>query len=156
MNTLDDFFENAKERNLCERGAKIWEHCKSKKSLIDFALGSWGADYVASAVSNGWGIDPKEITKEFSQFLNGKYTRERDGYTSKMYCLPPNGIIQIDTTLTLIIGFNGTLLVPQNRACELYVVNSDVFITSASPVTVHLYGSKMQTDTESNVTAKQH
>lgn len=144
MNTLQDFFENAKERNLCERGAKIWEHCKSKKSLIDFALGSWGADYVASAISNGWGIDPEEIAKEFSQFLNGKYTRERDGYTSKMYCLPDADSITIDTTLTLIIGFKGTITA--DRICELYLVNCKADVVGNGTVMVHSYNSAVQGD----------
>lgn len=144
MNTLQDFFENAKERNLCERGAKIWEHCKSKKSLIDFALGSWGCDYVASAIKNGWGISPKEIKKEFSQFNNGLYTRERDGYTSKMYCLPDTDSITIDTTLTLIIGFNGTITA--NRVCELYLVNCNADVVGDGTVMAHSYNSAVHGD----------
>ena len=151
MNTLKDFFENAKGRNLCERGAKIWEHCKSKKSLIDFALGSWGCDYVASAIKSGWGIDPEEIKKEFSQFNNGAYIRERDGYTSKMYCLPGTDSITIDTTLTLIIGFKGTIAA--NRLCELYLVNCDVDIVGAGHPIAHSYNSTVRGD---NVKVTEH
>lgn len=143
MNTLDDFFRNAKERNLCERGAKIWEHCKSKKSLIDFALGSWGADYVSSAIASGWGPSPEVLRDEFSQFL-GTYVRDKDGYTSKMYCLPDTDSITIDTTLTLIIGFNGTITT--NRLCELYLVNCDADIVGEGTPIVHSYNSTVHGD----------
>lgn len=142
MNTLQDFFENAKSRNLCERGAKIWEHCKSKKSLIDFALGAWGCDYLATSIAQGWGIDPQEIKKEFEPFNNGKYVRDKDGYTSKMYCLPETNKITIDTTLTLIIGFKGTVI--SERPCELYLVNCEARIIGIGGVVVQSYNSTVQ------------
>lgn len=144
MNTLDDFFKNAKERNLCERGAKIWEHCKSKKSLIDFALGSWGADYVCTAISGNWGPSPEILAKEFENFNCGKYVRDKNGYTSKMYCLPESDYVFIDTTLTLIIGFNGTI--EAQRPCELYLVNSNAEVIGQGRTQVHSYNSTVNGD----------
>lgn len=155
MNTLQDFFDNAKSRNLCERGAKIWEHCKSKKSLIDFALGSFGVDYLCTAIRDGWGISPEEIAKEFAQF-NGTYVRDKDGYTSKMHCMPDTDAITVDTTLTLIIGFNGVIHVPENRVCELYIVKSDVRLEAECNAIVQSYDSKIKIAGNGNVNVKIH
>lgn len=156
MNTLQDFFDNAKSRNLCERGAKIWEHCKSKKSLIDFALGSWGCDFLCTAIRDNWSVDPQEIKREFENFNCGRYTRDKDGYTSKMYCLPETDEITIDTTLTLIIGFNGVVHVPENRVCELYIVKSDVRLEAECNAIVQSYDSKIKIAGNGNVNVKIH
>lgn len=141
MNTLADFFENAKDKDLCEQGAKLWKQCKSKKSIIDLALSGFGCDYAATAISEGWGISPEVIADEFSMFNNGKYTREKDGYTSQLYCLPQTDEITINSTLTLIIGFKGTIVIPEYRICELYICDSEVNIYGKGRAEVYLYNS---------------
>lgn len=143
MNTLDDFFNNAKSRDLCERGAKIWEHCKSKKALMDFALGSWGADYVCTAIMSGWGVSPEVIARDFAPFNNGRYTRDKDGYTSRMYCLTDADEIVINSTLSIIIGYNGVIRIPKYRFCELYLCNCNVEIVGEETALCNLYNSRI-------------
>lgn len=141
MNTLADFLDNAKRKSICERGAKMWENCKSKKSLIDLALSAFGCEYVANAINEGWGISPEVIAEEFSMFNNGKYTREKEGYTSQLYCLPDTDEITISSTLTLIIGFKKLVIIPEHRFCELHICDSEVSIYGKGRAEVYLYNS---------------
>lgn len=151
MNNIEDFFRNALNRGLCERGARIWEHCNSKKALIDFALGSWGAEYLCKAIVEGWGISPTSIEEDFAPFINGRYTRNKDGYSSQIYCLPDADIIYISATLTIIIGYKGEIFVPANCICEVYLCNSDVLFNGDGEVIVNLFNSTAKKTSESNV-----
>ncbi len=153
MNNIDDFFENAKVRNLCARGAKIWEHCGSKKSLIDFCLSGWGCDYVATAISEGWGISPEAIAKDFAPFNNGKYIRDKDGYTSAMYCRPTDAV-HVNTTLALIIDCNNEITIDRS-ACELYIVNSKARITGKGNGAIYLYNSTIVNQSTAPVVVKE-
>ena len=53
MNAVDDFFEKAQEHDLCTRGAELWGKCKSKKSLVNLALSSFGVDFFCNSVVQG-------------------------------------------------------------------------------------------------------
>lgn len=142
MNDIHDFFRNAKDRKLCERGARIWEHCKSNKQLIDYALSAWGCDYVCEAVCEGWGISPEKIAEDFAPFNNGRYIRNKDGYTSVMYCLPDIQTISISTTLTLIIGLrDGHIVVPKNMVGEIYLCDSEVTVGGEGKSVINVYKS---------------
>lgn len=141
MNDIHDFFENAKSRKLCERGARIWEHCGSKKALMDFCLSGWGCDYVATAISEGWGISPEAIAMDFAPFNNGGYVRDKDGYTSAMYCRPVDAV-HVITTLSLIIDCDKDVIIDKN-VCELYIVNSKVRVTGKGRAKAFLYNSEI-------------
>lgn len=152
MVDLQGFLNNAKDHNLCERGAKLWGRSKNKKSLIDIALSSWGCDYVAKAIHEGWGMSPEVISEEFAPFNNGRYTRDKDGYTSRLFCRSDLETIIVETTLTLIIEYNGIILIPEDRPCELYIVDSSPTIIGASRAVIHSYGSRVRTDGKNDIT----
>lgn len=124
--TLEQFRKNASERGICEMSAD-WDKCKSKKQLIDLALSIRGIEYIAKAVSEGWGIDAETICREFATFINGKYVRDKDGYTSALWCSfkeESPAEIYAEQTALLVIGFIGNIYIPKNRICEIHAVNS--------------------------------
>lgn len=124
--TLEQFRKNAAEHGICEMSAE-WDKCKSKKQLIDLALSIRGIEYIAKAVSEGWGIDADTICREFAPFNYGKYVREKDGYTSALYCSSKEespAEIYAEQTALLVINFIGNIYIPKNRICEIHAVNS--------------------------------
>lgn len=124
--TLEQFRKNAAEHGICEMSAD-WDKCKSKKQLIDLALSIRGIEYIAKAVSEGWGIDADTICREFAPFNYGKYVREKDGYTSALYCSSKEespAEIYAEQTALLVINFIGNIYIPKNRICEIHAVNS--------------------------------
>ena len=124
--TLEDFRKNAAEHGICEMSAE-WDKCKSKKQLIDLALSIRGIEYIAKAISEGWGIDADTICREFATFINGKYVRDKDGYTSALYCSSKEespAEIYAEQTALLVINFIGNIYIPKNRICEIHAVNS--------------------------------
>lgn len=123
---LEQFRKNATEHGICEMSAD-WDKCKSKKQLIDLALSIRGIEYIAKAISEGWGIDADTICREFATFINGKYVRDKDGYTSALWCsLKEESPAEIyaEQTALLVIGFIGNIYIPKNRICEIHAVNS--------------------------------
>ena len=124
--TLEQFRKNAAEHGICEMSAE-WDKCKSKKQLIDLALSIRGIEYIAKAVSEGWGIDVDTICREFAPFNYGKYVREKDGYTSALWCSSKEespAEIYAEQTALLVINFIGNIYIPKNRICEIHAVNS--------------------------------
>lgn len=124
--TLEQFRKNAAEHGICEMSAD-WDKCKSKKQLIDLALSIRGIEYLAKAISEGWGIDADTICREFAPFINGKYVRDKDGYTSALWCSfkeESPAEIYAEQTALLVIGFIGNIYIPKNRICEIHTVNS--------------------------------
>ena len=65
--TLSEFRRQADKHGICEMSAE-WDNCKSKKQLIDIALSIRGIEYIAKAISEGWGIDADTICREFASF----------------------------------------------------------------------------------------
>lgn len=143
MNTFDDFIQKIKRLEICNDYAERVAKAGSKKSFIDIALSSGATSWVCEMIRRGE-LTPETILYTFKNFNNGAYIRERDGYTSKMYCLPDADSITIDTTLTLIIGFNGTIAA--NRICELYLVNCKADVVGNGTVMVHSYNSAVHGD----------
>lgn len=138
--TLEDFRKNATKHGICEMSAE-WDKCKSKKQLIDLALSIRGIEYLAKAISEGWGIDADTICREFAPFNYGKYVREKDGYTSALYCGEGENEIFATETAILAIGFVGDIRVPKNRICEIHLVNSKCYIIAEGKANVYTYGN---------------
>lgn len=141
--TLEQFRKNATDYGICEMSEE-WDNCKSKKQLIDLALSIRGIEYIAKAISEGWGIDADTICREFAPFNCGKYVRDKDGYTSAIYCSDgkEDCIAEINATTTaiLVIDFIGTINIPINRICEIHLVNSKCYIKGDGRGNVYLYG----------------
>ena len=141
--TLEQFRKNATDPGICEMSAD-WDKCKSKKQLIDLALSIRGIEYIAKAISEGWGIDADTICREFAPFNYGKYVRDKDGYTSAIYCSAgkENCVAEINATTTamLVIDFVGRIIIPENRICEIHLVNSKCYILGEGRGYVYTYG----------------
>lgn len=135
---MSDFRKLADEHGICEM-AKDWDDCKSNKQLLDLALSARGLDFVAQAVAEGWGISPDEIGKTFAPFINGRYVRAKDGFTSALYCSCPTDI-DVKTTALLVINFQGTINIPVGRISEIYLVNSKCAIKGKGRGIVFAYG----------------
>lgn len=143
--TMRKFFENAKRLGLCEQYTSKWGSAKSKKQLIDLALDANGLSYVATAITKSYGLTAEYISNSFSPFINGKYIREKDGYTSALYCFCADkrdlAEIVASTTAVLVIGFKGTIRIPKNRICELHLVNCTCHVEGEGRCDAYIYGS---------------
>lgn len=140
---FDDFIKTVKRLEICDEYAEKVSKAVSKKSFMDIALSSGATPWVCEMIRRGE-LTADMIHQTFENFNNGKYVRSKDGYTSKMYCLPDTDSITIDTTLTLIIGFKGTITT--DRLCELYLVNCNADVIGQGNPIVHSYNSTVNDD----------
>lgn len=140
MNTFAEFIEKSKS-TLCKEYTEKLDKAGSKVQFINLALDANGLPWVAESVAKGE-LPIEVIANDFKPFLNGKYTRIGDGFTSQIYCRPPEDKIEITTTATLIIDFDGVVKV--DRPCELYIVNSKVMIVGNGNPQVYAYNSEVE------------
>lgn len=119
---LNKVIENGK---LCDNYTSKAIDAKSKLSLIRLALDANGVSYLQEMQSSGFALPYEVITKEFKNYINGRYIAEYkndkgSGYTSSIYCCSMNDI-EISTTLTVILGCCSDIWVKENDFVRLYV-----------------------------------
>lgn len=107
--------------------------------MLDMALDANGLPWTAEAIAKGE-LHPEVVHKDFAPFVNGRYTRTKDGYTSTLWCYPDEVEIKIESTTALIICHDGEVTIDRPIA-EIYLVNSDVIVKSNGIVKAHLYNS---------------
>ena len=141
MVDLEQFRENARKEDICDRYAVLWDSAGSKRCLMDLALSAQGADFVCDGIAKGWGISSGEIVKRFGKYINGRYVYEGEGgYTSVMYC-GYEGSIDVDTTLLVLIDSDVVLVVPDWMVCDVYASgNVSVSIVGGGRVRLVAYG----------------
>lgn len=137
--TFKEFLTKAKRLGLCKEYTEKVDRAGSKKAFIDIALDANGLSWVADCICKGL-LSAQYIAREFAPFINGKYVRDADGYTSTLYC-GFDGEIRISTTCALIVDCRGVIRVDR-PICELYIADSDVEIVGSGQANVYLYGSE--------------
>ena len=138
--TFTEFIAKAKRLGLCQEYTDKVDKAGSKLAFMQIALDANAMPWLCESICKGWGLTPEYIAQKFAPFNNGRFIRN-DGYTSAMFCLPPEDEIKIDTTATLIIGFNGKIKV--DRPCEIYLCNSQVVIIGNGAPRCYLYNSSV-------------
>lgn len=119
MIDLEQYRINASLHKMCSEYYGKWDSCHSNKQIMDMALGVKAVDFLCDSIAKGWGLSPEYISERFKNFINGKYTSEQKGYTSKMYC-EFDGSITADTTIVTLIDSVVVLNVPNTSICEVY------------------------------------
>lgn len=140
MSDLLAFKRNAIMLGLCTGYKNKWDAATSKEALMDMALDSNGVELLADAHSFGFGMDIQYMKRTFSDYINGKWKRNKDGYTSCLY-VDFNGQIEQDSTLTTVLASKVEFHVPKGSVCKLYVgAESTVNITGEGICHVYSYG----------------
>lgn len=129
MNDLLSFKRNAMMLGLCTSYKDKWDEATSKEALMDIALDSNGVEMLTDAAAFGWGMDIQYLKRTFSGYINGKWKRNKDGYTSCLY-VDFNGQIEQDCTITTVLSSKVEFYVSEGSVCKLYVgAESTVNIT---------------------------
>lgn len=136
------FRRNADRLGLCDIFSQRWSACGSKLQLYQLACNVDSLSYMADMMCRGFGLSEEYLTREFGQFLNGRCVYD-NGYTSCIYCRPPEEEITIKTTAILIIGFKGRIVIPQNHICEIYLCRSEAGIYGQGKGVVYAFNSSI-------------
>ena len=148
MNDLLTFKRNAMMLGLCTAYKDKWDKANDKEALMDMATDAKGMDMIADSCSNGWGLSSEYIAKSFSDYINGKWQRRNDGYTSEMYVMHKEDVA-IRSTLTLFIDCECDVIVPKGIIAEIYLSgNSNVHIKCDGHCYVIKYGNACVYDSE--------
>lgn len=145
MNDLLSFKRNAMMLGLCTSYKDKWDSATSKEALMDMALDSNGVEMLADAATFGWGMDIQYMKRTFSDYINGKWERNKDGYTSCLY-VDYNGKIEQECTITTVLSSKIEFNVPKYHICKLHVAGgTEVNITGDGECYVYSYGENKVT-----------
>lgn len=145
MNDLLTFKRNAIMLGLCTPYKDKWDAATSKAVLMDMALDSNGVEMIADACAFSWGMDIPYMKRTFSDYINGKWVRDKGGYSSCLY-VDYNGQIEQVCTLTTVLASKVTFNVPKGIICKLYVSGgSEVNITGEGICYVYSYSENKVT-----------
>ena len=135
---------------LCGQYKTMWDACRNKKDLIDMALDANGVEFMADSIEFGWGLSKEYLIKEFGDFINGKYQRNRGGYKSRMY-VGYEEDITIDSTITLLVGCKGKVIIPYGIINNIYICGGcDIDVKNDGVVYLYAYGSSNKVHEDGN------
>lgn len=124
---------------LCGQYKTMWDACRNKKDLMNMALDANGVEFMADSIAFGWGLSKEYLMKEFGDFINGKYQRNKGGYKSRMY-VGYEGDITIDSTITLLVGCKGKVIVPCSMVGNIYICGGcDIDVKNDGVVYLYTY-----------------
>ena len=121
-----------KTGNLCDVYKDKALDAKSKLALMRLALDANGSSYLCEMQAKGYPLSYETICNRFRSYINGRYVAEYknergNGYTSAIYCNVDD--IEVNTTLTTIMGCKCDVWVGENDFVRLYVdSNSDIVL----------------------------
>jgi len=141
---------------LCSQYIEKWNDATDKKALADIGLDAKGADFLCDSCSNGWGLSVEYLRRMFGDYINGKYQRNKGGYTSELY-VGYTGRIEQRSTMTLLIGCACTIHIPKNSLCEVYLSGaSHVDIINEGQCTVLVYGKECSYNNSGNAVHRKY
>lgn len=137
MNELLTLKRNALVLGLCGDYKKRWDSSMSKEDLVNMALDANGCEFITDACTFGWGggFSPSYIKSTFGDYINGKYRRDKDGYTSMLYACH-TGSIKLESTILILLGCDTDVIIPPYAFSKVYV-------GSGSSVRFHGHGKLM-------------
>lgn len=112
--------------NLCNEYKDKALDAKSKASLMQLCLDSNGASYLCEMDAKGLPLSYETITTSFRSYINGRYIAEYkndkgNGYSSCIYCcFSDSSDINIETTITTILGCEADVWVRKNDFVRVY------------------------------------
>ena len=122
--------------NLCDFYKEKALDATSKLSLMRLCLDANGCSYLCEMQAKGYPLSYETIKREFGAYINGRYIAEYkndkgNGYTSAIYCNVDD--IEVNTTLTTLMGCNCDVWVGQNDFVRLYADSNTSIVLHCPP-----------------------
>lgn len=127
MNNFKEWLALLKENGLlCDVYCDKVDNAKSKLELVRCCLDANGANFLQEMQSAGFPLPYEVICSVFHSYINGRYIAEfknerGSGYTSCVYCCySESDSIEINTTLTTLLGCSANVYIKDNDFCKIY------------------------------------
>lgn len=155
MEEFERFREEAGKHEVCSMYGRRWDACVSKRQLFDLACEVQASEYLAKAVSEGWGVSAEYIADKFAGYVNGRYVAELktmvgNGYTSAIYAYY-NGDVDMDLSMCTFLGCDVRVRVAENSVCRIITdkdTRIEVYVPASSYALVATYSDCVSFDGE--------
>lgn len=118
----NEWIEQIREAGLlCDEYCDKVDLAMNKTQLFDLILDANGISYIPEMAAKGHPVPYETITREFGSYINGRYVRDKDGYTSSLYCQYGRNVT-LSETLTCFLGCKGIgIRVADYDICEIFL-----------------------------------
>ena len=114
--------EETKRRGLCEEYSRIWDAASTEDDIFSLACSVKGADYICSAIHNGYFLNKDELATLLHQYVNGKRTSKQKGYTTALYC--EDSHITANTTVIIAVYGKYNITSPEGHICQIFAAGN--------------------------------
>lgn len=127
MNNFKEWLALLKENGLlCDVYCDKVDNAKSKLELVRCCLDANGANFLQEMQAAGFPLPYEVICSVFHSYINGRYIAEFKNergsfYNSSIYCCFDDSDIEINTTLTTLLGCSTEIYIKDNDFCKIYV-----------------------------------
>ena len=123
VNSILEFKKTALERGVCDKFSDKLREAKDARDLVTLLLTIQGAEYLFSAINEGWADNKELAISLLTPFANGKFILFKDGYSSEMNISLSHQDVEICTVLCLFMYCdNIRIIVPQGCAVRIMCI----------------------------------
>lgn len=126
MNNFKEWVALLKENGLlCDMYSEKVDNAKSKLELVRCCLDANGVNFLQEMQSAGFPLPYEVVCSVFRSYINGRYVAEFKNergsfYNSSIYCCFNESDIEINTTLTTILGCTCDVWIGENDFVKIY------------------------------------
>ena len=132
--------EETKRRGLCEEYSRIWDAASTEDDIFSLACSVKGADYICSAIHNGYFLNKEELATLLHKYANGKKISKQKGYTTVLYC--EDSHITANTTVIIAVYGKYNITIPEGHICQIFAAgNTELNINSQGKAVLINYDS---------------
>lgn len=153
MEELERFRKDADSHEACSLYSSRWDSCVSNRELFALACEVQAAEYLAKALSEGWGVSAEYIASRFKDYVNGRYvanlkTVVGHGYTSAIYSAY-KGDVDTDLSMCTFLGCDARVRIAENSVCRIITDKDsclEIYIPASSSAVVATYSDAVMID----------
>lgn len=147
--------DETKRRGLCEEYAALWDNARTNGDIFNLACSVKGADYICSAIHNGYFLNKDELATLLQEYVNGRRISQQKGYTTALYC--QDGDITAKTTVIIAVYGSYSITVPEGHACQIFTAgNTELTVNAQGKAILINYDSITPTVTGNVKTLNPH
>lgn len=126
MNEFKNWIFLLKENGLlCDVYCEKVDNANSKLELVRCCLDANGANFLQEMQAAGFPLPYEVICSVFRSYINGRYIAEFKNergsfYNSSIFCCFDDSDIEINTTLTTLLGCSTEIYIKDNDFCKIY------------------------------------
>lgn len=149
MRSSEEIYGDCLAHGICAEYGDRWNRARSRKELYDILCSMQGMEYVCGCLKEGYGPTAGELSREFGNFINGRFVSVQNPGTEREYdsCVwvSFHGRAEVGVTCAAFFGCTCEVCVIPWHVCHIYCDPSSrlsLDVPPTSKVYLHTCGTE--------------